>query len=235
MKMPTREPKQRPFVAVFREGDAVPDVALVDERGQPFSFARPNGRITIVSFIYTRCGDAAMCPLVSAKFSRMQQQVRGVPIRLVTLTIDPTSDTPAVLARYGRGFGARPSIWSLVTGSPERVNDLVSRFGIVSGPLRPGTIGHTEAAIVLDARGRVAQIIDGAAWNPSDVLAVANALARHPNDPLGRLRLWLTSSASALCGGRGSLPLSVAGGLAILAVISAAFALAFRRLFRFQT
>ena len=99
--MPMPSPRPRPFVPVLREGDAVPSAALLDQRGRPFSFANTNGRTTIVSFIYTRCRDAQMCPLVAAKFARMQRELRGAPIRLVTVTLDPAYDTPAVLAYAG--------------------------------------------------------------------------------------------------------------------------------------
>ena len=74
----------------------------------------------VVSFVYTRCRDARMCPLVAAKFARMQRQLRGTPIRLVTVTLDPGYDTPRVLARYGAAYGADPARWLLVTGRGAR-------------------------------------------------------------------------------------------------------------------
>jgi cytochrome oxidase Cu insertion factor (SCO1/SenC/PrrC family) len=230
MAMPVA--RQRPFVPVLREGDAVPALGLLDQRGRFFSFGDARGRTTIVSFIYTRCRDAQMCAVVAAKFARMQQQLRGTSVRLATLTLDPTGDTPAVLERYGRRFGADATRWSLVTGRAERVNELVARFGIVVGTPRPGVIAHTEAAIVLDPAGRVATIVDGATWLPDDLLAAADEVAAVSSDPMQRLHLWLSSSASALCGARGSTPLSVAAGLGILGLTVAALALAFRRLFR---
>ncbi|MDB5093896.1 MAG: ypmQ 2, partial [Candidatus Eremiobacteraeota bacterium] len=62
-----REGAPRAFIPVLREGDAVPAVALIDQTGRRFSFATARGSTTIVSFIYTRCRDARMCPLVAAK------------------------------------------------------------------------------------------------------------------------------------------------------------------------
>ncbi len=178
MAMPT--PRPRPYVPVLREGDAVPAAALVDQRGRPFSFATTGGRTTIVSFIYTRCTDARMCPLVAAKFARMQRELHGTPIRLVTVTLDPAYDTPPVLARYGAAYRADPAVWALVTGPPAAVDDVVSRLGILVERPRPGLIVHGEAAVVLDAHGRVARFIDGAAWLPDDLLG---ARARWPRSP----------------------------------------------------
>ncbi len=230
MAMPTG--RSRPFVAVLGEGDAVPATALLDQQGRRFSFATTNGRTTIVSFIYTRCPDAQMCPLIAAKFARMQRELRGTPIRLVTVTLDPAYDTPNVLARYGAAYGADPSVWSLVTGPARTIDELVGRLGVVVERPRPGTIVHGEAAIVIDARGRIARFIDGAAWLPEDVLGAARQVAAIPDNPLLGVRLWLAGSASALCGGRGATPLSVGAGLALLVAITALLTAAFARAFR---
>jgi protein SCO1 len=232
MAMPT--PRPRPYVPVLREGDAVPATALVDQRGRPFSFATTGGRTTIVSFVYTRCRDARMCPLVAAKFARMQQALGRAPIRLVTVTLDPAYDTPPVLARYGAAYGADPALWALVTGPPAAVDDIVGRLGILVERPRPGLIVHGEAAVVIDAHGRVARFIDGAAWLPDDVLAGARQVAALPADPLSGLRLWLASSASALCGGRGATPLTVGAGLALLLTIGTGLTVAFVRAFRHE-
>lgn len=231
MRMPMPRNSQHPFVPVLREGDAVPSVALTDQAGRPFDLARTGGRTSIVSFVYTRCRDARMCPLVAAKFARMQRELRGAPIRLVTITLDPVYDTPRVLARYGVAYGGDPAVWSLVTGTPANVDSLVARLGVTVERPQPGVILHTEAAVIVDARGRVARFIDGAAWLPDDVLGAARQVADVPVDPWLRLRLWLASSASALCGGRGSTPLSVGAGLLLLGAILGAFATAFVRAF----
>lgn len=225
-------PAPRPFVPVLREGDALPATALLDQRGRRFSFADPNGRTTILAFVYTRCRDARMCPLVAAKFARMQRALGGTPLRLVTLTLDPAYDTPPVLARYGAAYGADPARWSLVTGRPADVDQIAARLGIAVERPRPGVVLHGEAAVIVDARGRIVRFADGADWLPDDLLASAREVAALPADPLVRVRLWLASSASALCGGRGATPLSVGSGLALLAVVAAALAAAFARAFR---
>jgi cytochrome oxidase Cu insertion factor (SCO1/SenC/PrrC family) len=228
--MPT--PRPRSFVPVLREGDTVPSTALLDQRGRPFSFATTNGRTTIVSFIYTRCPDAQMCPLVAAKFARIQRELRGAPIRLVTVTLDPAYDTPHVLARYGAAYGADPEIWTLATGPAASIDDVAGRLGIVVERPRPGVIVHSEAAIIVDASNRVARFVDGAAWLPDDVLGAARQVASIPDNSFHRLRLWLASSASALCGGRGATPLSIGAGLALLLAITATLTVVFARAFR---
>ena len=218
------------FVPALREGDAVPALPLVDQSGRPFSFGDLRGNVVIVSFIYTRCGDARMCPLVSAKFARMQRAIGNEPIRLVALTLDPRFDTPAVLRRYGLTYGQDPARWTLATGTPAWVDELVTRFGIATQSAQPGVILHTEAAIILDRDQRVAKIVDGNAWSPAELLALARGVDGSRAAPLAAIVLWL-SGAVALCG-RGATAFSGAGVLGLLTIFLVAIGWTFVRAFR---
>jgi protein SCO1/2 len=223
-------PAPVPYVAPLREGDTVPSFALVDQRGHPTQLIANGARETVVAFFYTRCADAHICLLVAAKFAWMQRHLGGTPIRLVLLTLDPAYDRPPVLARYGAAFNADPRRWTLATGNPRALDELASRLGIDARQAAPNVIIHTEAAIVLDARGRVARIVEGADWLPDDVLADAREVAGAPADPLRSFGAWLRSGASALCGSRGSV-LTVGGALAVLLGLLALFGALARRAF----
>ncbi len=207
----------------------MPDIPLIDERGRPFSL-RAHGATTVVSFIYTQCRDARMCPLVSAKFARMQSAVRDAPIRLVLVTLDPQYDTPAVLSRYGAVYGADARVWRFATGSDDAVKSLAARFGVGLERPEPGIVVHTEAVAILDGGGRVARVIDGAAWLPDDVAAAARETASLGADPFHRMRLWLGTSASAICGGRTS-GVTIGAALLLLAATASAFGAFARRAF----
>ncbi|MBV8727652.1 MAG: SCO family protein, partial [Candidatus Eremiobacteraeota bacterium] len=63
--------------------------SLQDQRGVPFDLQMLRGTPVVVTFIATHCRDA--CPLVNAQFEQLQRQLQRthVPIRLVTLTLDP--------------------------------------------------------------------------------------------------------------------------------------------------
>jgi protein SCO1/2 len=235
MVMPMPAPRQKPYVPPLHEGDAVPQAALVDQRGRQFDLRGDGGRTTVVSFIYTRCRDARMCPLVAAKFARMQRALRGTPIRLVTLTLDPAYDTAPVLARYGAAFGADPAIWSLVTGPAPVIDELVGRLGVSVERRGPGQLLHTQAVVILDARGRVAREIDGAEWLPDDVIGAARSVAALPDDPWRRARLWLSDRAGAVCGAARASSLTAGTALLMLAAFAIAFGLIIRRAFHTTT
>jgi protein SCO1/2 len=208
-----------PFVPTEQVGDAVPGIPLVAQDGRPFSLVRGEGKVQIVTFAYTRCGDERACPAASGKFAWLQRHLGNTPIRLVEITIDPAYDTPAVLRAYGRAFGEDPARWTLATGAPVEVDELATRLGVVTSRSSPTVITHTETAIVLDADGRITNRIDGVNWDPLDVLALARSAAGDRLSPLAAARLWLTT-AVASCGG-GAAGLSGVTMLVILAVVSA--------------
>jgi len=204
------------FIPLLAPGDTVPAIPLRTQDGRPFTLADLRGNAIALSFIYTRCRDPRMCPLVSAKFSRAQARLGSLPVRLVVLTLDPQFDTPAVLARYGRAFGQDTRRWTLVTGSPEAASELAARFGIATTIAEPGVILHTEGLMLLDPAGRLVRAIYGNDWSAADLVDDARAMLPGRSDALLGFRAWLTS-AMETCG-RGNLAL---GGTAMLAILAA--------------
>ncbi len=206
-------------VTPLRIGDAVPDDAFLDQTGQPFRFSQLRGNDVVLAFIYTRCADAQMCPLISAKFRKLQEQAGKRPVHLVELTLDPTFDRPDVLARYGAAFGADPKHWSLIVGDAEPTLDFAARFGINAFPDPAVGVIHNENTVLIGADGRIKQMITETAWLPGEIFAAIDQLHGTNANPLARLNLWLSSTAVALCGN------SVAGfsGLQDLVVVLVIF------------
>jgi protein SCO1/2 len=207
-------------VTMLKAGDVVPDTAFVDQTGAPFRFSQLRGRDVVLAFIYTRCADARMCPLISGKFAKLQQQSAGRPLHLVEVTLDPAYDRPAVLGRYGAAFGADPKRWSLVTGDAEPTLDFAARFGIDAFPEPNIGIIHGENTVVIGRDGRIDQMIFESSWLPGEIFGAIDRMHGKNENPIARLNLWLSSKAVALCGN------SVAGfsGLADLGVVLVIFA-----------
>jgi cytochrome oxidase Cu insertion factor (SCO1/SenC/PrrC family) len=211
-----------PFIPVLQPGDTLPALPLVDQSGHAFSIGMLRGNAVVVAFIYTRCADPAMCPLTSSKFARLQNGIGTAPIRLLEITLDPHFDTPRVLRTYGAHFGERPQRWTLATGAPDSIGALATRLGIASQWTRPGTLVHTEAAIVLDRDGRLAQTIDGNSWTPDQLLSAARDVAGGAPAPSARIVLWLEAVAQSCGGGRGSI--TTLQGLTILTIATGGIA-----------
>ena len=208
-----------------------PPIPLVDQGGHAFSLADLRGNAVVIWRSSTRAAVMrAMCPLVSSKFAQLQARVGRDPIRLVELTLDPAYDTPNVLRRYGRAFGADPRRWTLATGAPASIGELAARLDIATQWTGPGTLAHTEAAVVLDRDGRIARIVAGNAWTVNGVLDVARETIGAQPAPLARIALWLTA-AVASCGG-GTAAINVLEALALFVGLTAAIGYALRRSLR---
>jgi cytochrome oxidase Cu insertion factor (SCO1/SenC/PrrC family) len=105
------------YNAAARETGPLGAPPLVDMNGANVDLEHG---VSIVSFIYTRCPDPRMCPLVTAKFARMAKLLDGTPVHLVEITLDPGYDTPAVLRAYARAAGADGDRWTFATGQSAR-------------------------------------------------------------------------------------------------------------------
>jgi protein SCO1/2 len=207
-------------VSPVKIGDVVPDTAFLDQAGRPFRFSQLRGKDVVLSFIYTRCADARMCPLISAKFAKLQELAGKRDLHLVEVTLDPTYDRPPVLERYARAYNADPRRWSLVVGDAEPTLDFAARFHVTSFPDPNIGIIHAENTVLIGPDGRVRSMMTDTSWLPTEIIAQVDAGHGVASNPLARLNLWLSSTAVALCGN------SVAGfsGLADLAVVLALFA-----------
>jgi protein SCO1/2 len=181
-------------------GDLVPDTPFVDQRGRPFRFSQLRGRDVVLAFVYTRCQDARMCPLISGKFLQIQANAGSRPLHLVEVTLDPTYDRPPVLARYGRTFGADPKRWSLVVGDAEPTLDFAARFGITTFPDPQIGIIHSENTVIIGPDRRIRAMYTDTAWLPQEILAEVDHLDGVASNPLARANLALSAAAVALCG-----------------------------------
>lgn len=94
---------------------SVPDFAFIERSGRKVERRDLLGKVWVVDLIYTRCPDT--CPLQSAEMAKLQAELENeADTRLVSITVDPSRDTPEVLARYAKRFGADPQRWLFLTG-----------------------------------------------------------------------------------------------------------------------
>ena len=172
----------------LKKGDALPAFSLETQHGGAFTAADLRGRLTAITFIFTRCPVPEFCPLMSKRFQQVQREIERDPalrrgrrnLRLVSVTLDPAFDTPQVLDAYAKAIGANPDRWQFVTGRESEVARLTSAFAIHVA--RNGVLlDHTLATAVIDADGRVVEIWRGTGWNVSDVVGVLRREAARMN------------------------------------------------------
>jgi protein SCO1/2 len=187
-------------VKLLSEGDPLPETSFIDQDGKPFTFAALHGSNVVLSFIFTRCRDT--CPLISAKFERLQTLLRASKAHLVEISLDPAFDRPEVLRRYSRQFHADFERWTLLTGTPDPILDFAAQMNVTALEDPRFTMLHSERTVIVDPNGTIRQFIDEVAWSPEEIVEVVKALDREQSNPLLRFNLWLSSQAVAVCGNR---------------------------------
>lgn len=133
----------------------VPEFSFTTEEGAPFTRADLQGRVSIVDFVFTTCGGT--CPMMSTKMSELQTELRGdVRVQFVSVSVDPETDTPAVLAAYGKGYGAVPGKWFFLTGDKQAIFTL-TRSGFHLGLDTEGldAIIHSQKFVLVDANADI--------------------------------------------------------------------------------
>jgi protein SCO1/2 len=131
----------------------VPDFTLTDQTGAAFdSAAATRDQVWIADFIYTNC--VGPCPRMSSQMHQVQTALaNSAGVRLVSFTVDPARDTPAVLAAYGTHFQAQTGKWFFLTGPVATLQHL-SRDVFTLGDV-DGTLEHSTRFILIDKKSRV--------------------------------------------------------------------------------
>ena len=131
----------------------IPDVELLDQDGRKVHFYSDlvKGKTVAIQFIFTTC--TTICPPLGATFSRVQRDLgerAGRDVRLISISVDPATDTPERLKAWGGKFKAGAG-WTLLTGPKPSVDELLRSLGAaVSDPA-----DHSAAVIVgNDAKGQ---------------------------------------------------------------------------------
>lgn len=150
----------------------VPDAKLVDEGGRAVSLAAMKGHVTVYDFIFTNC--SGTCPIMTNNMRALTKKVdKDAPVRFVSISIDPTRDTPAVLAAYAKRV-RNDDRWTFLTGERSAIVDLsVKGFKLTAGDPGPGgdPLLHSSRFAVADKDGMIRGYYDGADGTAVDQVA----------------------------------------------------------------
>jgi protein SCO1/2 len=172
-----REPE-----AAARAGQEIPsgtfpvgDFQLIERSGRHIDQTSLEGRVWIAAFVFTRC--PLSCPRISGVMKGLQGRLARTNVQLVSISVDPDNDTPAVLTEYAARFEASPDRWWFLTGPKPSIHDLVqSRFKLGLMESTPAeraagseTIIHSDRLALVD-RGQIVGFFDSTDSNSLDAL-----------------------------------------------------------------
>jgi len=142
---------------------SVGEFTLVDSEGKERQAQELAGKVWIASFIFTSCGGP--CPQVSGVVSSLQSDPALRGVSLVSFSVDPKTDRPAVFKTYAQNYKADPARWMFLTGRDgkelEIVKFIVSRFKVpvVRAPegvaAKGMEIAHSTRLALVDKRGQI--------------------------------------------------------------------------------
>ncbi|HEY0369411.1 MAG TPA: SCO family protein [Chthoniobacterales bacterium] len=134
----------------------VPEFRLTNQDGQPFGSAELKGKIWIADFIFTSC--PGPCPLISSRMAETQKPLDKSDVHLVSFTVDPETDTPAVLKQYAQHLNAREGRWDFLTGPRDAIYNLIFKgFKLAVAPSgdEEGVPVHSTRAVLVDRAGKI--------------------------------------------------------------------------------
>jgi protein SCO1/2 len=158
-----------------------PAFVLTDQFGRTVHSAELRGTVVVANFIYTSCRD--VCPLLTVQMRALQERLRqdrllGNRVRLLSFTVDPARDTPAVLRSYAERHQTDPESWRFLTGPEAELIPLIVsgfRLGVQALPPTPTThasedtdeaappyeVMHSGRFVLIDRLGRIRAYYDG--------------------------------------------------------------------------
>ncbi|HLM60638.1 MAG TPA: SCO family protein [Pyrinomonadaceae bacterium] len=167
---------------VAQIGNEVPDFTLTDQDGKRVSLKDYRGKALAITFIYSRCPIPTFCILMSKNFSDLANQLNGNgelkdKIRLLSVSFDPQTDTPAKLKEYGQGYlgkDAKPdfTVWQLATGTDKEIKAVADFFGLryEVDENDKTQFNHSLRTVVVTPEGKVQKVFAGNEWTPNDLL-----------------------------------------------------------------
>jgi cytochrome oxidase Cu insertion factor (SCO1/SenC/PrrC family) len=151
----------------------IPDAQVVDQNGKQLNFYSDliKGKTVAINFIFTTC--TTICPPLTATFRRVQQDAaaRGLDVQLISVSVDPATDTPERLRDFAAKFKAGPG-WTFVTGDKSLIDSVLQSLGAAVSNKNDHTpmilIGNDASdywtrAYGLTSPTKIVELIDGAA------------------------------------------------------------------------
>ncbi len=135
------------------------DYKFTNELGQAVSLGDFQGQALAITFFFTRCPIPDYCPRLSKNFAEASRKLSSLPNaptnwHFLSVTFDPSFDTPAILKAYGEGYGYNPARWNFLTGPLDKIGELASQSDVTFKP-ENGFLNHNFRTLIIDATGHL--------------------------------------------------------------------------------
>lgn len=109
-----------------------PNTELVTQDNAPVRFYSDlmQGKVVLINFMFTTC--TSICPTMTANLVKVRQYLGGhvgKDVNIISITVDPTADTPAVLKKYAEFYKVNEPGWYFLTGDKQDVSSVLQKLG----------------------------------------------------------------------------------------------------------
>ncbi|MBI3581913.1 MAG: SCO family protein [Nitrospinae bacterium] len=160
-------------------GRTVGNYRLFNLEGGTERFFGLDRKPTLVSFFYTGCSEG--CPLVlnniAGVLGKLPKELRD-DVAVVSISIDPAHDTPAVLAGYSKPFVKEFKNWRFATATEETIRMLTSDLGFAYEKKEDGSMEHLNRVTLINSSGLVLKHFYGTDVKAEDVAGALKDIAR---------------------------------------------------------
>tara|TARA_B100000902_G_scaffold398881_1_gene467355 strand:+ start:6445 stop:7176 length:732 start_codon:yes stop_codon:yes gene_type:complete len=142
----------------------VPQFKLLNQDKEYISNESLIGYNYIINFFFTSC--PTICPATTLNLLELQRKIKKFDIqnfKIISISVDPTKDTPEKMRDYALSMGIDLSNWELLTGLEDEIYDIV-RVGFMQAvgqdSLAPGGVFHSSSISIIDYKGYIRTGLD---------------------------------------------------------------------------
>lgn len=142
---------------VLQKIGKVPSFELTNQNGQTISNQSMLGKVYIVEFFFSTC--PTICPKMNENMKLIEAQfLDREDFGIVSVTINPTNDTPEVLKKHAEELGIRHANWHFLTGDQNYIYEIANKgFNLYAAqnPNVDGGFEHSGLFALVDKKGNI--------------------------------------------------------------------------------
>jgi len=135
----------------------VPQFSFIDQNGKTITNKTYYNKVYVIEFFFTTC--PTICPKTIVNMKKLQDEFLGNPnFGIASITVDPKTDTPAILRKYAKDNAITLKNWHLLTGTKKSI-ETFSNKGLKlyasEDSNAPGGFEHSGYFVLVDKQGNI--------------------------------------------------------------------------------
>lgn len=132
-----------------------PEFELTDQNNKKITNKDMLGKVYVVEFFYARC--PTICPVMNSNLKFVDQEIKSKDFGIISISIDPTNDTPEFLKSHARKLGVNNPNWHFLTGDRAYIGRIANEFDIYVGDKedQAESLNHSGMLALVDQEGNV--------------------------------------------------------------------------------